>query len=62
MVVGDHDVCAECTCGQWSSEVDWDGIDTMVIRIREHLGTDDATSGNGIPAKAPSGLSVRRAG
>lgn len=62
MVVGDQDVRAECTCGHWSSEVDWDGIDTMVIRIRGHLGSNDATSNDGITAKAPPGLSERRVG
>jgi hypothetical protein len=63
MVVGDDDVRAECTCGQLSSEVDWDGIDTMVIRIREHLGSDDdATSVDGIPTRAPSRMPERRVG
>jgi hypothetical protein len=62
MVVGDDDVRAECRCGHWSSAVDWDRIDTMVIRIRDHLGTDAATSDDGITVKAPSRLSDRRVG
>ena len=60
MVVGDRDVRAECACGQWSTEVDWDRIDTMVFRIREHLGSEHATSGDGIPATAPSKLTRAR--
>ena len=55
MVVEDRDVRADCTCGQWSTEVDWDGIDTMVIRIREHLGSEDATSDDGIPRRRRQG-------
>ncbi len=62
MAVGDQDVRAVCTCGQFTSEVDWDGIDSMVVRIREHLGSDEATSDDGIPAKAPSRLPWRRVG
>jgi hypothetical protein len=61
MTVGDRDVRAECSCGQFASEVDWDGIDTMVVRIREHLGSDEATSTDGIPM-VPSRLPERRVG
>jgi len=62
MAVGDQDVRAECSCGQFASEVDWDGIDTLVVRIREHLGSDEATSDDGIPAKVPSRLPERKVG
>ncbi len=62
MTVGDQDVRAVCSCGLFASEVDWDRIDTLVVRIRGHLGSDEATSDDGIPAMAPSRLPDREVG
>jgi hypothetical protein len=62
MVVGDDDVRCDCSCGAWTSEVELDGIDAMVFQIRQHLGSEHATSEDGIPGKAVPTRSDRRAG
>lgn len=62
MDVGDHHVRSDCTCGEWTSEVDWDGIDTMVVQIREHLGSVHATSDDGVTTTAASTRSEKRVG
>jgi hypothetical protein len=56
MDVGDQQIRTDCTCGEWSSAVEWDEIDTMVVEIREHLGSVHAISHDGIAA-TPSSLS-----
>ena len=54
MDVGDVQIRCACTCEAWSSALDWDEIDTMVVQIREHLGAVRGTSGDGIvPTRAP---------
>ena len=50
MDVGDRQIRCDCTCEAWSSALDWDEIDGMVVQIREHLGAVRATSGDGITA------------
>ena len=50
MDVGARQITSDCSCGAWASAVDWDDIDTMVIKIREHLGSVQASSGDGIQA------------
>ncbi len=50
MDVGDRQIRTDCACGEWSSVVEWDEIDTMVVQIREHLGSVYATSDDGITA------------
>ena len=62
MDVGDHHVRSDCTCGEWTSEFDWDGIDAMVFQIREHLGSVHATSDDGITTTAASTRSEKRVG
>jgi hypothetical protein len=62
MAVDDRVVRAECSCRTWTSEVDWDGIDVMVSRIRQHVGSDGATSQDGIEVDAPSSLPESWAG
>ena len=62
MDVGDRVVRADCSCGAWTSEVGWDGIDAMVLQIRRHLGSDDATSSDGIATETSPRSSERRAG
>jgi len=54
MDVGDQQIRTDCTCGEWSSAVKWDEIDTMVVQIREHLGSVYATSGDGITTPTAS--------
>jgi hypothetical protein len=62
MVVGDRDVRCDCSCGTWASEVGWDAIDAMVVRIRQHLGSVPATSADGIQAATAATLTDRRVG
>ncbi len=62
MVVGDDDVRCDCSCGAWTSKVDLDGIDAMVLQIRQHLGSGYATSEDGITAQALPTQSERRTG
>ncbi len=52
MDVGEYRIRTECSCGEWASAVDWDEIDEMVVRIREHVGSAPASTapGEGIPA------------
>ncbi len=52
MDVGDRQIRCDCTCGAWDCAVDWDEIDTVVVQIREHLGSVHATSEDGITAAA----------
>jgi hypothetical protein len=54
MDVGDCQIHCECTCEGWSSAIDWDDIDTMVVQIRAHLGTDHASSEDGIKVTSTS--------
>ena len=54
MDVGDRQVHCDCICGTWSSVVDWDEIDQMVVQIREHLGPVDAMTRDGITATSTS--------
>ena len=60
MAVGDRDVRCRLLLRAWASEVDWDGIDTMVVRIRQHLGSvtpppsDGIHGGDGGDAHRPS--------
>jgi hypothetical protein len=60
MDVGDRTVRADCSCGAWATEVGWDGIDAMVVQIRRHLGSVQATSADGITGTTR--LTERRAG
>ncbi len=39
MDVGDDRIRSDCSCGAWSSTVDWDEIDVMVTEVREHVGS-----------------------
>lgn len=57
MEVVDGQLRCDCTCAGWSSAFGWDEINMMVARIREHLGSDDATSGDGI-AETPGAVSL----
>ena len=52
MDVGDHQIASACSCGAWSSSVDWDDIDSLVTAIRGHLGSVQASSADGIMATA----------
>ena len=54
MDVGDRQIQCDCICGVWSSVVDWDEIDQMVVQIREHLGPVDAMTRDGITATSTS--------
>jgi hypothetical protein len=60
MEVDDDGIRCDCSCGLWSSQVDLDAVDTMVIRIRHHLGTAPATSDDGI--RSTSTIAERRVG
>ncbi len=53
MDVGDRQIRSDCSCGAWTSVVAWDEIDTIVTQIREHLGSVQASTGDGITATAP---------
>jgi len=59
MDVGTAQISSGCSCGEWTSAVAWDEVDTMVIRIREHLGSVPASTEDGITEtvspNAPSG-------
>jgi hypothetical protein len=59
MDVVDRRIHCECTCEGWSSAFDSDEIDTMVVQIRAHLGTDHASSEDGIKV-TPTSVSPRR--
>ncbi len=50
MDVGEYQIGAECSCGEWACAFDWDEIDEMVVRIRGHVGSMPASTGDGIPA------------
>ncbi len=50
MDVGDQQIRSDCSCGAWASAVDWDQIDTMVVQIRRHLGSVQASTQDGIMA------------
>jgi hypothetical protein len=50
MDVGARQIASDCSCGAWSSAVDWDDIDSLVIEIRGHLGSVQASSEDGIVA------------
>jgi len=52
MDVGDDQIRCACTCASWSCAFDWNGIDAMVVQIREHLGAVRATSEDGITSTA----------
>ncbi len=65
MKVSDDQIRSACSCGEWASVVGWDQLDTLVVRIREHLGTTQATTRDGIPATDGSAAAPelgRRAG
>ncbi|MGD0312139.1 MAG: hypothetical protein ABSC90_06735 [Acidimicrobiales bacterium] len=34
-------ILVECSCGDWSTAVGWDGIDELVIAVRDHLAAQD---------------------
>ncbi len=53
MDVGADQITSDCSCGTWTSAVDGDDIDTMVIQIRQHLGSVHASSEDGILAAGP---------
>ncbi len=62
MAVDDGAIRCDCTCGMWSTEVDLDAVDTMVVAIRRHLGSAPATSDDGIRSTSTSTSAERRVG
>jgi len=59
MDVGDRHIRSDCSCGAWTSVVEWDEIDTMVMQVREHLGSVQASTEDGIKeAASPVGPSA----
>jgi hypothetical protein len=34
-------ILVECSCGDWSTAVGWDGIDDLVAAVRDHLAAQD---------------------
>jgi hypothetical protein len=54
MDVGDDHIRSDCSCGEWSNSVGWDEIDVMVAHVRDHVGSAQASSGNGIATRTPS--------
>ena len=62
MVVDDEAVRGACACGRFTAEVGLDEIDTMVLAIREHLGSAPATSDHMISVEDASQRTERKAG
>jgi hypothetical protein len=54
MDVGDAAIRSDCSCGMWSETVGWDEIDTMVTRVREHVGSTPVPSGDAMAAAESS--------
>lgn len=50
MDVAGHRINSDCSCGEWASSVQWDDIDTMVLSVRHHLGSLQASTADGIGA------------
>jgi hypothetical protein len=60
MDVGDATIRSDCSCGMWSDTVGWDEIDTMVTRVRAHVGSTRMPSGDAMvtseSSPAPAGV------
>jgi hypothetical protein len=56
MDVGDDHIRSDCSCGEWSHTVGWDEIDVMVTHVREHVGSAQASSGDGLAPAGPSAV------
>ena len=55
MDVGEYQILSDCTCGEWTSAVGWDEIDQLVTQVRKHVGSEHASTEQGILAVESAG-------